>query len=83
MGELNKAAADYCEALRGNDTNGVGIVALHRVMAPWEHDIEPYADAVPSLLKFVNEAMEREPDNPDLRKCRALILRKRGSKEEK
>ena len=49
------------------------LVAFHRVMGPGEHGIERYPDAVLSLLKFINEAIKREPDNRDLRECRELI----------
>ena len=73
MGELDKAAADYCEALRG-DRNNVRSVALHRVMGPGEYDIDRHPDAVSSLLQFINEAIAHEPDNRDLCECRELIL---------
>ena len=79
MGLFDKAAADYCEALH-SARDDVRFVALRRVMGPGEYGIERYPDAVPSLLKFINEAIKREPDNPDLRECRELILRSEGGK---
>lgn len=82
MGLFDKAAADYCEALR-SARGDVRFVALRRVMGPGEHGVERYPDAVPSLLKFINEAIKREPDNRDLRECRELILQSEGGKEEK
>jgi tetratricopeptide (TPR) repeat protein len=88
MGEFDKAAADYCEVLRSGRTKSGGssnvrLVAFHRVMGPGEHGIERYPDAVPSLLKFINEAIKREPDDRGLRECRELILRSEGGNEEK
>ncbi len=83
MGELEKAATDYCEALRSDRTESrrssvVRDVALHRVMGPGEYEIDRHTDPVGSLLKFFNEALEREPDNRDLRECRELILLSRS-----
>lgn len=88
MGQLDKAAADYCEVLRSGRTKSGGssnmrLVALTRVMGPGEHDGDRYPDAVSSLLKFINEAIKREPDNRGLRECRELILQSEGGKEEK
>ena len=53
---------------------------LPRVMGPGEHGIDRHPDAVTSLLKFINEAIKREPDNRDLRECRELILQSEGGK---
>lgn len=79
MGELDNAAADHCQALRTNRRNSgrsvdVSGVALHRVMGPGEYNIDRYPNAVPLLLKFFDEAIERKPDNQELRECRELIV---------
>jgi tetratricopeptide (TPR) repeat protein len=88
MGEFDKAAAAYCEALRGgrnsNRSSIVRGVAVHRVKGPGAFgSIDQYPDAVSSLLKFINKAITREPDNRDLRECRKLILQSEGRKDEK
>jgi tetratricopeptide (TPR) repeat protein len=87
MGDLEKAAAAYCEAIRGGrDSNRSSIVrgvALHRVKGPRTlGGVGRHPDAVPSLLKFINGAIERGPDNRDLRECRELILRSEERKHE-
>jgi tetratricopeptide (TPR) repeat protein len=79
MGEFDKAAAAYCEALRGgrnsNRSSIVRGVASHRVKGPGAvGGIDRHPDAVPSLLKFIDAAIERHPDNRDLRRCRELIV---------
>jgi len=81
MGEFGNAAADYCQALRSD--RDVRYIALGRVMGPSEHNTDRYPDAVSSLLKFFNQAIEREPDNQDLRECRELILQDKRNHEEK
>lgn len=80
MGKFDKAAADYCEVLRigrtkSGGSSNVRLVALNRVMGPGEDDSDRHPDAVSSLLKFINEAIAKEPDNRDLRDCREMILR--------
>jgi len=81
MGERDKAAADYCEALLIDRTesrlaSNVRGVALDRVRRPGEYSgIDRHPDAVPSLLKVIEKAIERDPDNRNLRECRELILR--------
>ena len=61
MGVFDKAAASYCEALRGgrnsNRSSIVRGVALHRVKGPGEYDSDRHPDALSSLLKFINEAI--------------------------
>ena len=49
----------------------------------WGISTRGYPDAVLSLLKFINEAIKRQPDNRDLRECRELILQSEGRQEEK
>jgi tetratricopeptide (TPR) repeat protein len=79
IGERDKAAADYCDAVLSNRTGlYVDIVASHRVRRPGYYPVEAQPDAIPSLLKFIGEAIEREPDNRDLRECRKLILSSEG-----
>jgi hypothetical protein len=53
----------------------VRFVALHHVMGPDEYDTERHPDAVALLLKFINEAIARQPNNQELRECRDMILR--------
>jgi hypothetical protein len=72
----DKATADYCEALLGDHTYSVDFVAFKRVKRPGEHsDGDGHPDAVPSLRKFIEEAIEGDPENRKLRECRELILR--------
>jgi tetratricopeptide (TPR) repeat protein len=85
MGEHDNASADYCEALLIDRTESrlafnVGCVALDRVRRPGEYSSieQRHPDAVSSLLKFIEEAIEGDPDNQDLRECRELILRSEG-----
>ncbi len=80
MGELDKAVTDYCRVLRSGRTKSGGsshvrFVALSRVMGPDEYDTERHPDAVAALLKFINEAIVRQPDNRELRECRDMIRR--------
>jgi tetratricopeptide (TPR) repeat protein len=78
MGLGDKAAASYCEALRGgrnsNRSRIVRGVAFCRVKKPGVfNDIDRHSDAVSLLLTFIEEAIKREPDNQDLRECRELL----------
>lgn len=73
MGELDKAAADYCTDIYR--VENVRSVALNRVRGPFDDLNQQHPDAVPSLLKFINEAIARNPENRDLRECREVILK--------
>jgi hypothetical protein len=80
MGEFANAAADYCLALRRH--HDVRYIALGRLMEPSELNTDRYPDSISSMLNFFNQAIEREPDNQDLRECRELILEFKRSQEE-
>lgn len=77
MGESKKAARCYCEAILNNPktSSAVSRVALQRALGPGHHATN--ADAVSSLLKFLESVQEQEPDNSVLAECCEAVRRKK------